>query len=186
MHTLIAAPRERVFDFVADLAGRPAYTDHYLDDYRLARANPWGEGAAARFRVRAPLAKAYGGLEIKEVDRPRRIVEELHLGRRDRNRFVAVYEFSSEPGGMTGVELTTFGEPATRLDALRQLGAAGWTRRQTKMALERLRMIFEEPPDAPLKRATVAGYEPATSPRFGAHAGMDPGRALPAARARPE
>ena len=35
--THISAPREQVFDFVTDLAGRPAYTDHYLDDYRLAR-----------------------------------------------------------------------------------------------------------------------------------------------------
>ncbi len=37
VHTTISAPREQVFDFIADLAGRPAYTDHYLDDYRLAR-----------------------------------------------------------------------------------------------------------------------------------------------------
>jgi hypothetical protein len=37
-------------------------------------------------------------------------------------------------------------------------------------------MIFEEPPDEPLARATVAGYEPAKAPRFGAPAGMDPAR----------
>jgi phosphoribosylformylglycinamidine synthase subunit PurL len=34
--THISAPREEVFDFLVDLAGRPAYTDHYLEDYRLA------------------------------------------------------------------------------------------------------------------------------------------------------
>jgi uncharacterized protein YndB with AHSA1/START domain len=173
----ISAPREEVFDFVADLAGRPAYTDHYLEDYRLARANPVGEGAAARFRIKAPFAKEYAELEIKEVDRPRRIVEEIRVGRRGRNRSLAVYDFTRETGGITRVELTTFSEPATPIDRLKELGAAGWIRRRTKTALERLRQIFEEPSTEPLKRVTIAGYEPAKAPRFGAHAGMDPARA---------
>jgi uncharacterized protein YndB with AHSA1/START domain len=175
--THISAPREEVFDFVADLAGRPAYTDHYLDDYRLARVDPVGEGAAARFRIRAPFAKEYGELEIKEVDRPRRIVEEVRVGRRGRNRSLVVYDFIAAAGGITRVELTTFSEPATPIDRLKELGAAGWLRRRTKTALERLRMIFEEPPAGPLKRATIAGYEPEKAPRFGAPVGMDPARA---------
>jgi uncharacterized protein YndB with AHSA1/START domain len=173
----ISAPREEVFDFVADLAGRPAYTDHYLEDYRLARANPVGEGAAARFRIKAPFAKEYAELEIKEVDRPRRIVEEIRVGRRGRNRTLAVYDFTREAGGITRVELTTFSEPATPIDRLKELGAAGWIRRRTKTALERLRQIFEEPSAATLKRVTIAGYEPAKAPRFGAPTGMDPARA---------
>jgi uncharacterized protein YndB with AHSA1/START domain len=175
--TVISAPRERIFDFVSDLAGRPAYTDHYMRDYRLARVNPVGPGAAARFQLRRPLAKEYAELTVREVDRPRGIVEEIRLGRRGRNRFVAVYDFSTEGGGTTRVELTTYGEPATLVDRLRQAGAAGWIRRQSKKSLERLRMIFEERPDGELKRATIAGYEPAKAPRFGAHAGMDPSRA---------
>src|SRR5919199_703458 len=80
----ISAPREDVFDFVADLGGRPAWTDHYLKDYRLARPNPYGLGAAARFLLRAPFAKEYVELAIVECDRPRRIVEEAHVGRRGR------------------------------------------------------------------------------------------------------
>jgi uncharacterized protein YndB with AHSA1/START domain len=175
--TVISAPREQVFDFVCDLAGRPAYTDHFMRDYRLARVNPVGAGAAARFQLRAPLAKEYAELEITEVDRPRQIVEEIRFGRRGRNRSVAVYEFSVEGGGVTRVELTTYSEPATVVDRLKELGAAGWMRRQTKKALERLRLIFEESPRGELKRATIAGYEPAKAPRFGAHPGMDPSRA---------
>jgi uncharacterized protein YndB with AHSA1/START domain len=175
--TVISAPREQVFDFVCDLAGRPAYTDHYMRDYRLARVNPVGEGAAARFQLRAPFAKEYAELEITEVDRPRQIVEEVAVGRRGRNRSVAVYEFTPEGGGVTRVELTTYSEPATLIDRLKELGAAGWIRRQTRKSLERLRMIFEEPPEGELKRATIAGYEPAKAPRFGGHAGMDPSRA---------
>jgi uncharacterized protein YndB with AHSA1/START domain len=175
--TVISAPRQEVFDFVCDLAGRPAYTDHYMHDYRLARVNPVGQGAAARFRLRAPLAKEYAELEIKEVDRPRRIVEELRVGRRGRNRSLAVYEFIPQAGGVTRVELTTYSEPATIIDRVKEIGAAGWVRRQTKKSLERLRMIFEEPPKEPLKRATIAGYDPAKAPRFGAATGMNPARA---------
>ena len=175
--TVISAPREEVFDFVCDLAGRPAYTDHYMRDYRLARVNPVGRGAAARFQLRGPVAKEYAELEIRDVDRPRQIVEEVRVGRRGRNRSVAIYDFTPESGGAaTRVELTTYGEPATPVDRLRQIGATGWMRRQTKKALERLRMIFEEPPRGELKRATIAGYEPAKAPRFGAPAGMDPSR----------
>jgi uncharacterized protein YndB with AHSA1/START domain len=173
----ISAPREDVFDFVADLAGRPAYTDHYLHDYRLARVNPVGLGAAARFRLKAPMAKEYAELQIKEADRPRRIVEEIRFGRRGRNRSVAVYEFSREAPGLTRVELTTYSEPATPVDRLKEIGAAWWIRRRTKTALERLRMIFEQPPTEPLRRATIAGYESAKAARFGAHTGMDPARA---------
>lgn len=172
----ISAPREEVFDFVADLAGRPAWTDHYLKDYRLARPNPYGLGAAARFILKAPMASEYVELAIVECDRPRRIVEEARVGRRGRNRSVAVYEFEREAGGLTHVELTTYSEPATPIDRFRQIGAAGWIRRRTKMALERLRLVFEEPPERPLARVSVAGYEPLKAARFGARTGMDPAR----------
>jgi uncharacterized protein YndB with AHSA1/START domain len=175
--TVISAPREQVFDFVCDLAGRPAFTDHFMRDYRLARVDPVGAGAAARFQLRAPLAKEYAELQITEADRPRRIVEEIRVGRRGRNRSVALYDFIVEGGGTTRVELTTYSEPATPVDRLKEIGAAGWMRRQTRKALDRLRMIFEEPPRGELKRVTIAGYEPAKAARFGAHTGMDPSRA---------
>ena len=172
----ISAPREAVFDFVADLAARPAYTDHYQRDYRLARANPYGKGAAARFRMRPPMGRQYAELELKELDRPRRIVEELRVGRLGRTRSVAVYDFISEAGGTTHVELTTYSEPATLIDRLREIGAATWIRRKTKVALDRLRRVFEEPPKGELSRATIAGFEPPKAARFGARTGMDPSR----------
>jgi uncharacterized protein YndB with AHSA1/START domain len=177
VQTHISAPREEIFDFVTDLAARPAFADHFLDDYRLARANPVGLGAAARFKLKAPMASQYAELRIAKVDRPRQIVEELRVGRRGRNRSVAVYDFTQESPGQTRVELTTYSEPATLVDRFREIGAASWMRRRTKKALERLRAIFEEPQSEPLKRATIAGYEAAKSPRFGAHTGTDPARA---------
>lgn len=182
MSTHISAPREKVFDFVADLAARPAYSDHYLSDYRLARANASGLGAAARFRLNAPLAAEYAELEVTEVDRPRRVVEELRVGRRGRNRSLAVWEFTPEAGGSTRVELTTYSEPATIIDRLKQIGAPAWVRRQTKIALERLRLVFEDPPEGELARATIAGYDPLKAPRFGSPAGSDPGHPAHASR----
>ena len=174
--TNISAPREEVFDFVCDLAGRPAYTDHFMDDYRLARVQPVGVGAAARFKLDAPFSNQYAELTITEADRPRRIIEEIRVGRRGRSRSVAVYDFTRESASVTRVELTTFSEPATMVDRFREIGAAGWVRRKTRKSLDRLRMIFEEPQKGPPKRATIAGYEPDKAARFGAHSGMDPAR----------
>jgi len=174
--TIISAPREQIFDFVCDLAARPSFTDHWLDDYRLARVQPVGVGAAARFKLDAPLANEYAELTITKADRPRQIVEEIRMGRRGRNRSVAVYDFTRESATVTRVELTTFSEPATMVDRLREMGAAGWVRRKSKKSLERLRTIFEDPDRAELKRVTIAGYEPEKAARFGAHAGMDPAR----------
>jgi len=165
---VISAPRERIFDFVADLSRRPAYCDHYLKDYRLARANPVGEGAAARFLLDGPVFNERADLAIVEVDRPRRIVEEGRVGIRGRSRLVAIYDFIPE-GSATRVELTTYSEPKTAIDRLRQRGAHRWIKRQSKKALTRLRKIFEEPQDEELARAGIAGYEAATAPRFGAH-----------------
>lgn len=175
VNTSISAPREQVFDLLADLGARPAFTDHYLSAYRLARVDCHGLGAAARFVIAAPLAHEAAELAIVECDRPRRIVEELRVGRRGRSRAVAVYELARGAGGTTSVELTTYSEPATAIDAFRQRGVHRWMRRQTKTALERLRKIFEEPPEHPLARASIAGYESSKGPRFGSHAGVTPG-----------
>jgi uncharacterized protein YndB with AHSA1/START domain len=172
--TVISAPREEVFDFVADLSRRPAYADHYLKDYRLARANPVGEGAAARFLLDAPIFSERAEIAITQVDRPRRIVEEGRVGRLGRSRMVAVYDFIPEVGGTTRVELTTFSEPKTAVDRLKQRGVHRWIRRQSKIALERLRRIFEEPSGEELSRVRLAADEPHRSPRFGAHVPRPP------------
>ena len=174
--TTISAPREDVFDFVSDLALRPTYADHYLDDYRLARVDSVGVGAAARFRLDGWLANEFAELTITKADRPRQLIEEIRVGRRGRNRSVAVYDLTRESASVTRVELTTFSEPATRIDRFKEVGAAGWLRRKTKKSLDRLRMIFEEPDRAKPKRATIAGFEPEKAARFGAHPGLDPAR----------
>lgn len=166
--TVISAPREAVFDLVADLSARPAFTDHYMKDFRLARANPRGRGAAARFLLSRRMFKDYAEIAISECERPRRIVEEGRVGRRGRSRLHTVYDFAEESDG-TRVEVTVTSEPKTAVDRLRQRALPGWIKRQTKRALDRLRRIFEEPHDGAVERVRVAGSEPHTAPRFGAH-----------------
>ena len=173
--TVISAPREAVFDLVADLSARPAFTDHYMKDFRLARANPRGRGAAARFLLRRRVFKDYAETSISECERPRRIVEEGRVGRRGRSGLTSVYDFTEESGG-TRVELTVSTEPKTAVDRLRQRALPGWIKRQSKKALDRLRRLFEEPRDGALQRVTVAASEPHTAPRFGAHVTV-PGKA---------
>ena len=168
VHTTISAPREEVFDYVADLANHVAFTDHFIHEFRLARANSCGLGAAARFRVHAPGAKEWVEIQFAECDSPRRIVEQGRAGRLGRNQSLGIYDFSEPSPGLTRLEFTFWTEPATRIDALREsLGARSWLKRQNQRALNRLRKVFEDPPEGELARATVAAYEPAKAARFG-------------------
>src|ERR1700742_5189823 len=89
----ISAPREEIFDFVNHLSRRPGLTDHYQHDFPLARLRAVRRGAAARLLLTVPFGKQYAAATMVESDRPRRIVEEIAIGRRGRNRGVAVYEF---------------------------------------------------------------------------------------------
>lgn len=165
VHTVISAPREEIFDLIGDLSRRVAWCDHYMEDYRLARANPVGLGAAARFRSRGEWVE----IAIAGYDRPRRIVEEGPAGRIGRTRVHAVWELQPAGASATRVTLTTWTEPGSRVDALKEaLGARRWLRRKLRKALDRLRTIFEEPPAEPLARVGVAAYEPMKKARFGA------------------
>ena len=170
VHASISAPREEVFDFVGDLAARVAFCDHYLRDFRLTHPRSRGVGAAARFMLDAPFTAAtWCEMAIAEYDRPRRIVERGRLWRQGRTPAVAVYEFLQDVHGLTRVEVTVWSEPATIVDRLKEaMGARRWLRRQTKTALERLRLVFEERREAPLARVRIAGYEPLKASRFGA------------------
>jgi uncharacterized protein YndB with AHSA1/START domain len=166
--TVISAPREAVFDFVADIAFRVAWNDHYLDDFRLTRVNPVGVGAGAAFVIDSPLFPQRAEFQVTEMERPRRLVERGRIGRWGRTTGWAEWEFV-EAGHATEVVLTVWTQPGIRWDGVKEsLGLRGWTRRQSRAALSRLRMVFEQPPDKPLARATIAGYEPLKAARFGA------------------
>jgi uncharacterized protein YndB with AHSA1/START domain len=144
--TTIARPREQVFDYLADVANHPEFTDHYLVDWHLLREDTYGSGAGARFRVRAPLSRfSWADMTIAEVQPPYRIVARGRGGKFNRIRMLSTYTLSPGPGGTTKVEYTFETQPALLSDRLLEsLGARRWSRRQAAKAMRRLRTILEE------------------------------------------
>lgn len=166
--TYISAPREDVYDFVADLANRPAWTDHFQRELHLTRTYSNRAGSALRYRTDPPFGKQlYSDLAIVELDRPRRILEEGVQGKLNGSRVQLVWDFGQEGPALTRVALEMRTEPGSRLAGLGEFGAHGYYKRQWKTALERLRQIFEERPEGDLARATIAGYEPLKAARYG-------------------
>jgi uncharacterized protein YndB with AHSA1/START domain len=151
--TSIDAPRERVFDFICDLAARPSWTDHFISDYRLERIPAKGKGAAARFRVDAPAGVRYMETVIAQVERPFRVVEHGRGGRLDRVPMRLVWEL--EEGPTTNVTLTFWTTPTSAFDRFRELGRTRWWRRRWSKALRRMRELIES--GAVASRTEVAG-----------------------------
>jgi len=145
--TTIAAPRERVFEYLADIANHAEFSDHWLVDWHLLREETYGVGAGARFRIKAPLNRfSWGDMSIAELAPPYRIVERGRGGKFNRVRMVGVYTLSPGAGGATTtVEYTLETEPAQPSDRLLEaLGGRAWTRRQAARGMRRLRTILEE------------------------------------------
>jgi Polyketide cyclase / dehydrase and lipid transport len=169
LDTHISAPREEIFDFVADIAARPSWNDHFQSEFHLTRPRTSAVGSAARYRTDPPFQhQLYSDLAIVEMDRPRRLVEEGVQGKLNRGRVQIVWDFTQEAPTLTRVGFEMRSEAGSRLHGVVEaLGARGYYKRQYKTALERLRLIFEERPAGELARASVAGYEPLKAPRYG-------------------
>jgi uncharacterized protein YndB with AHSA1/START domain len=153
--TSIDAPRERVFDFICDLAVRPSWIDHFAEEYRLERIAASGRGAAARFRVDAPAGVRYMETVIAEADRPYRVVEHARGGRLDRVSIRLVWEL--EAGPTTDVRLTFWTVPPSIFDRVRETGRERWWRRRWAKALHRMRDLIESGADVP--RIEIAGED---------------------------
>lgn len=139
----IDAPRERVFEVIADLANRPSFCDHFAHEFHLQRLDSTGVGAAARFR--ADKFPHWMETEIVEIDAPHRLVERGRGARADRLTLGTAWELVEGPHDDTEVSVTFWAEPATHIDRLR--AGSGMTRRyarQWKKALKRLRALVED------------------------------------------
>ena len=107
MTTTISKPREEVFEYLADIANHAEFTDHYLVDWQLTREDSYGEGAGARFRIKAPLSRfSWADMTFAEVQPPFRIVEHGRGGKYNRIRMLGTYTLSPGPAGSTKVEYT--------------------------------------------------------------------------------
>jgi uncharacterized protein YndB with AHSA1/START domain len=142
---VVSAPRERVFDYLQDIANHPEFTDHYLVDWHLTRMDSVGVGAGARFRVKAPGNRfSWADVTFAEVERPHRIVEVGRTGKNNRIRTLGVYDLAPAAAGSTRVRFTLETVPVTLSDRLLEgLGARAWTRRKGERAMYRLREILE-------------------------------------------
>ena len=156
--TTISRPPEEVFEYLADIANHAEFTDHFLTDWRLTRVDSYGQGAGARYRMRAPMNRfAWGDVTFIEVKPPWRIVAAGRSGKYNRVKTWTTWELSPAAGGSTRVEMTSETEPAMPSDRLAEMfSGRGWFKRRSSKALRRLRSILEEGADRGT-RASVAG-----------------------------
>ena len=155
---LIDVPREPVFDLLCDLSGRPSFTDHFIEGYRLARVDPVGTGAAARFRT--PIG--WMDSEIVVAERPHLVREHGRGGRGNRVDLHTVWELAEGASPATcELTLTFWTEPATFFDRLRdRLHSRRRLRRDYRRALARLRALAEDG-GAPSRVGVAGGDRPA-------------------------
>jgi uncharacterized protein YndB with AHSA1/START domain len=141
----IDAPRERVFEALADLSRRPFFTDHFLTDFHLTRIESRGIGAGARFRASQPLRSVWMDTTIVELEPPHRIVERGWGGRGNRISMGTAWELTQAGGTLTRVRVSHWTEPSNPIDrALEVLsGAAVLQERGWREALRRLRAQLE-------------------------------------------
>jgi uncharacterized protein YndB with AHSA1/START domain len=154
----ISRPREEVFAYLADIANHPEFSDHYRVDWHLTREDPYGVGAGARFRVKAPLARfSWADVTLAEVTPPFKIVERGRGGKYNRIKMLGTYTLTPGASNSTKVEYTLETLPVFPSDRLLDaFGGRAWTRRQVAKAMRRLRTILEEGRDRG-HRATLAG-----------------------------
>jgi len=153
---LIGRPRGEVFDYLADIANHPEFTDHYMVEWRLTRVDSYGTGAGARFRITAPGRFNWADLTLVEVDPPHRIVAAGRGGKYNRTKLLTEFTLTEPSAGMTKVEMVTETEGELPTDRIaRSLGGHGWHKRKGTKALRRLRSILEED-GARGERATIA------------------------------
>jgi uncharacterized protein YndB with AHSA1/START domain len=160
----VDAPRERVFEAIADLARRPSFTDHFLTGFHLTRIESRGIGAGARFRLSSPLRSIWMDTAIVELREPHRIVERGRGGRANRIPVTTVWELTEGAGLLTRVRVSSWTEPSSHLDrALEVLaGNSISAQRGWREALRRLRDQLEGGEAAPAPVAMAGGNPHAT------------------------
>ncbi len=159
----IDVPRERAFEFVADLANRPSFTDHFISGFHLTRIDSTGVGAGARFRFDVPLHRVWADTTVVESEAPHRIVEHGRGGRSNRVPSNTVWELTEAPGSLTRVRVSFWTEPGHLDRAKEALSApSGRYERRWREALRRLRDELESGSSGAERIAVAGGNRYAT------------------------
>lgn len=146
----IDAPREKIREYLMDIATRRHLYGDSVDQFRLVRINSRGVGAGARFRFTRGRAWVDSTITASEPDR---VSERGESGRFNRTRSGTEWEFEESAAGVTRTRVSYWTEPtgaAAHFD--RMTGRAGWHKRRLKRAARRLREAME------------AGSTPVTDP----------------------
>lgn len=153
----IDVPRRRAFDAIADLALRPAFTDHFMTGFRLTRIDPSGVGAGARFRFSVRPRRVWMDTTVVESEAPHRLVEHGRGGRSNRIPSTTLWELTEGPGSLTTVRVSFWTEPGPVDRALELLSCASIPyERRWREALRRLRDGLESG-ELSSRRAGIAG-----------------------------
>jgi uncharacterized protein YndB with AHSA1/START domain len=157
----IDVSRPRAFEAIADLALRPAFTDHFLTDFHLTRIESTGVGAGARFRVAVRPRRIWMDTTIVETEAPHRLVEHGLGGRANRIPSITLWELTEGPGSLTKVRVSWWTEPTNPVDRALELlsGASIPYERRWREALRRLRELLESE-ELDVGRVAVAGGNP--------------------------
>lgn len=160
----IDAPRERVFEAIADLARRPSFTDHFLGDFHLTRLESSGIGAGARFCLASRLRKVWMDTAIAAVEPPHKLFERGCGGRANRIPMTTVWELTEGSGSLTRVRISYWTEPSNPLDRVLEMlaGNSASAQRGWRTALRRLRDQLESGEAVPAPVAVAGGNPHAT------------------------
>jgi len=155
----IDVAREQAFEAIADLARRPAFTDHFLFGFHLTRIDSEGVGAGARFRAGPRRRSVWMDTTIDELEPPHRIVEHGRGGRGNRIQATTMWELLEGHGGLTRVVVSNWTEPANRIDRVLEVlsATASWQERRWREALRRLRDMLESGEQFPSPVAIAGG-----------------------------
>jgi hypothetical protein len=153
----IDRPREEVFEYLADIANHPEFSDHYLEKWRLTRTDSFGVGAGARYRLKRRFNR-YAWEDITLVDASGPTASSASAaaasstGSRPTARGSSLRLTGWHPG-----QYTTETVPGHAFGPLSEAwGFRGWVKRKSAKALKRLRVILEDGEERGT-RATVAG-----------------------------
>jgi hypothetical protein len=141
----IQRPRAAVHALLADIARRPEYLDHFLEDWTVTSAGSRGVGASARLHAKGGGADGALELEIVEVA-PQLIEESARGGRAGRRLWRLTYELAELPGDATQVRFAVELRECSWLDRLAWRSMRTHLERQYGQAMLRLKGVLEREP----------------------------------------
>lgn len=148
--TTIARSPEDVYELLDDLSNHEQFTDHFLVDWHMTRADTRGAGAGVRLKS---TIGPHRDAEITVVEStPERIVEQGRGGKDMQSRTRGTYTLAPAAGGGTAVTFTLEMEPGTLAERLQAPVARTYMRRQNAKAMERLRALMEGAGDRQLQQ----------------------------------